>query len=126
VADCGAAPGVVRYFPRGEPHPQSDIDWTFQHETGHAYSLEEAWKKDAVAREAWKQAIAEDRRSVSGYGDTNEVEDFAEFMILYADVLGTPCEGSARALFPNRFREMDKLFPHGIQTRNPGAASNPY
>ncbi|APR86942.1 hypothetical protein A7982_12291 [Minicystis rosea] len=118
--------GTIRYFPRGEAHPQSDVDWAFQHETGHAYSIGEVWDKNPAAREAWKQAIADDRRSVTGYGDSNEVEDFAEFMVLYATILGTPCEASARALFPNRFREMDKLFPHGITARNPAGAGNPY
>jgi hypothetical protein len=118
--------GKVRYFPRGEAHPQSDVDWAFQHETGHAYSLNEVWKRDPAAREAWKKAIADDRRSVSAYGNTNEVEDFAEFTLLYADVAGTPCEASARAMFPNRFREMDKLFPRGIAQRNPAGAGAAY
>lgn len=126
VADYGSAPGTIRYFPRGETHPQSDIDWALQHETGHAYSLGEVWKKDPAAREAWKQAIASDRRGVTDYGDTNEVEDFAEFTLMWASVAGTPCEASARALYPNRCREMDKLFPHGVQVRNPGGASKPY
>lgn len=118
--------GKIRYFPRSEPHPQSDIDWALHHEAGHAYSIDEYWKKDPGARDAWKKAIADDQRSVSDYGDTNEVEDFADFMVLYADVLGTPCEASARELFPNRFREMDKLFPRGIAARNPAGAANPY
>jgi hypothetical protein len=126
VADYGSVPETIRYFPRGEPHPQSDIDWALQHETGHAYSLNEVWKKNPVAREAWKQAIASDRRGVTDYGDSNEVEDFAEFMLLYSNVLGTPCEASARAMFPNRFREMDKLFPKGMPARNPDGVSKPY
>jgi hypothetical protein len=126
VADYGSAPGTVRYFPRAGSHPQSDLDWAFQHETGHAYSLGEVWSRDPAAREAWKRAIADDRRGVTDYGNTNEVEDFAEFMLLYADVMGTPCEASARAMFPNRFREMDKLFPRGIAQRNPAGAGAAY
>jgi hypothetical protein len=126
VADCDSATGNVRYFPRDGAHPQSDIDWALQHETGHAYSLGEVWANNPGARDAWEQAIAADGRSVTAYGDTNAAEDFAEFMILYADVLGSPCEASARALFPNRFREMDKLFPHGIPAHNPAGGGTPY
>jgi hypothetical protein len=125
VADCDPETGNVRYFPRDGAHPQSDIDWALQHETGHAYSLREVWANNPGARDAWQHAIAADGRSVTDYGDTNAAEDFAEFMILYADVLGSPCEASARALFPNRFREMDKLFPRGIPAHNP-AGGGPY
>lgn len=126
VADYGSKPGVVRLYPRNSVHPQSDIDWTLQHETGHGYSLNEAWAMDPAKRDAWKKAIADDERSITRYGDINEVEDFAEFMILYADVLGTPCEASMRALFPNRCREMDKLFPHGLPAHNPSGGRGAY
>lgn len=126
VADYGSTPGTVRYYPRGEPHPQSDIDWALQHETGHGYSMGEVWAKDPKTRDAWKAAIEADHRDVSDYGNTDEREDFADFMILYSDVLGTPCEASARAMYPNRFREMDKLFPNGIKTKNPAGAGQAY
>jgi hypothetical protein len=126
AADYGAAPGTIRYFPRAHEHPQSDIDWALQHESGHGYSLGELWAKDSALRDQWKRAIAADRRSVTTYGDSNEVEDFAEFVILYSDVLGTPCEASARALYPNRMRAMDKVFPNGIPTRNPKAGQSAY
>lgn len=126
VADYGSMPQTLRYFPRNEPHPQSDIDWAFQHESGHAYSLNEVWKNDPSAREAWKQAISSDRRGVTDYGNTNEVEDFAESVLLYADVLGTPCEASARALFTSRFRELDRLFPHGFPARTPRSTDGAY
>ena len=46
--------------------------------------------------------------------------------MLYGEDNGTPCEASARALYPNRFREMDKLHPHGIAVKNPAGASQPY
>jgi uncharacterized Zn-binding protein involved in type VI secretion len=117
--------GVVRYFPRSEPHPQSDIDWVFQHESAHNV-WDQQMAKDPNFQNDWQRAADQDHRSVSAYGDTGIGDDFADFMILYADVLGTPCEASARALFPNRMKMMDKVFPHGLPVRNPGGASNPY
>lgn len=124
VADYGD--GRIRYFPRDAAHPQSDIDWALQHESGHAYSLAEVWAKDPAARDAWKRAIGSDHRPVSGYGNTNEVEDFAEFMILYSIVKGTPCEASAKALFPARWAIMEKLFPNGTPIRNPRYTSKKF
>lgn len=118
--------GVIRYFPRDFPHPQSDIDWVLQHEAGHAYSISEVWKKDPSALQDWIRAMGADHRTVSAYGDTAEVEDFAEFMLLFAIVKGTPCEASAKALFPNRWKIMEKLFPNGLPAHNPRYTSNKY
>ncbi|MRG97481.1 hypothetical protein GF068_36970 [Polyangium spumosum] len=124
VADYSG--GTIRYFPRNEPHPQSDIDWALQHESGHAFSLDVAWAKDPGAKDAWQKAMDADRRSVSEYGDTNLLEDFAEFMIVFSSTRGTPCEASARALFPHRYREMDRLFPRGVVERDVSAANETY
>jgi uncharacterized Zn-binding protein involved in type VI secretion len=118
--------GFVRYYPRKDSHPQSDIDWAMQHESGHALSIDVVWAKDPSAKEAWQKAIDKDRRSVTDYGETNLVEDFAEFMILFSSTRGTPCEASARALFPNRYREMDRLFPKGVVVRDPSAVNEAY
>ena len=117
--------GVVQYFPRSSPHPQSDIDWVLQHESAHnVWDRQKA--KDPNFKNEWQRAADQDHRSVSDYGDSGIGEDFADFMILYANVLGTPCEASARALFPNRMKMMDKIYPRGLPVRNPGGASNPY
>ncbi len=117
--------GVVQYFPRSETHPQSDIDWVFQHESAHnVWDNENA--KDPAFQSEWQRAADKDHRSVSKYGDTDIGEDFADFMILYANVLGTPCEASARGLFGNRMKIMDKLYPKGLPVRNPSGASKPF
>jgi uncharacterized Zn-binding protein involved in type VI secretion len=118
--------GTVRYFTRKGEHPQADIDWAMQHETGHAYSWGEVWKKDPAAIDVWKEAMRTDGRSVTAYGDSHFQEDFAEFILLYHDVAGTPCEASARALFPNRYREMEKLLAQRAPVRNPAGVAQPY
>jgi hypothetical protein len=118
--------GTVRYYTRDDEHPQSDIDWVMQHESGHAYSWGEVWKKDPAMIDAWKEAIRADGRSVTAYGDSHFQEDFAEFILLYHDVAGTPCEASARALFPNRYRAMEKLLAKHTPVRNPAGTGQPY
>lgn len=117
--------GVVQYFPRDAAHPQADIDWVFQHESAH-YIWDAEIAKDPGFSAAWQRAIDKDHRSVSAYGDTGIGEDFADFMVLYAIVLGTPCEASARALFKSRMAIMDKLYPGGLPNRSPGGASKAY
>jgi hypothetical protein len=118
--------GTVRYYTRDAEHPQSDIDWVMHHETGHAYSWGEVWKNNPAAIDTWKEAIRADGRSVTGYGDSHFQEDFAEFILLYHDVAGTPCEASARALFPNRYREMEKLLAQHAPVRNPAGVAQAY
>ena len=108
----------VRYYPRTETHPQSDIDWVLQHESGHALWFNEILPKNPGFEDAWQRAVDADHRPVSGYGSTLLREDFAEMMILFAIVQGTPCEASAKALFPNRWALMEKLFPNGLPVRN--------
>lgn len=117
--------GVIRYFPRDKEHPQSDIDWALQHESAHAL-WDARMKEDPGFPSAWQRAADQDHRTVTDYGDKRIGEDFAEFMILYANVLGSPCEGSARALFKHRMQIMDGLFPNGLPVRNPSAGSKPY
>jgi len=118
--------GTIRYFPRSPAVPQSDIDWALHHEAGHAYSLGEVWKNDPAARDAWLRATGADHRQVTSYGDKSVVEDFAELMVLFATVFGTPCEAAAKALFPNRWALMAKLFPNGLPARNPTYTSRRY
>jgi hypothetical protein len=120
TANCGG--GVMTYFPRNQPHPQSDIDWVAAHESAHAVTAGLGWTTDPnlpkpASQRAWEDAIWKDGRKVSAYGTTSVLEDFAEAVILYAMTKGTPCEATARALFPNRYAEMEKLFPNGYRPR---------
>lgn len=104
--------GRVRYFPRSGPHPQFDIDWALTHEGAHALA-EDLWSAPGV-KDAWLSAMASDARGVTAYGNTDPGEDFAESMVMYALSKGTPCEATARAMFPGRYAQLDKLFPKGF------------
>ena len=55
-----------------------------------------------------------DPNTVSDYGDNNFKEDFAEACVIYSLTKGGPCEATAREMFPGRYAELDKLFPHGF------------
>ena len=77
------------------------------HEAGHAIH-QEAWE-DPLVRKAWQRAARSDGRSWSGYADAGAVEDFAETVLLYRLVEGTPCEALARSRFPARFAVLDGL-----------------
>jgi hypothetical protein len=47
-------------------------------------------------------------------------------MVLFSTVKGTPCEASAKALFPNRWAVMERLFPNGVPPRNPRYTGKKY
>lgn len=122
AAGAAYGQGVITYYPRGEAHPQSDIDWAMAHEGAHAVSAGLGWTTEAGKQKppsqiAWEDAILKDARKISDYGRTNIMEDFAEAVLMYAMTKGTPCEATARALFPNRYAEMDKIFPNGYRPR---------
>lgn len=53
------------------------------HELGHAIEQRVRLEMDSMLLQRWEQ-ITEQEKSVSGYGDTNPWEDFAEFSVLYA------------------------------------------
>jgi hypothetical protein len=101
----------ITFFPNSDGG-NANVDATVIHEAGHLYG-QKLWK-DPANEAAWKAAMAADGRSVSTYADASEAEDFAESCVMYALSLGTPCEATARKLFPNRYKELDRLFPHGF------------
>lgn len=94
------------------------------HETGHIISGR-AW--DAKTPDgpknlaAWKQAMASDGLANSKYGHsvdgqaktagggTPVADDFAEAMLLYMRVKGTPDYEKTKALFPERFRILETM-----------------
>lgn len=121
AADARGDESLVTFFPRADPHPQSDIDWTLAHEGAHAMS--HGWwagdppKGRTAEGKAWDAAMQADARGVSRYGNTNAQEDFAEAVLMYAMTKGTPCEATARALFPARYAFLDRLFPNGYRPR---------
>lgn len=78
--------------------PQSQIDSTFSHEIGHVLMSHTGADAD------WQAIVESDYVPVSGYGNRNLSEDFAEFTRLYLS-----CEGNAeaieslRTLYPKRY-----------------------
>ncbi len=106
--------GRVTIYPtRSSPAP-AGIDHVFQHETGHLI-----WEGlPAEVCQAWQDAMNADRRAVSDYGNTNIKEDFAEAVLMFALVKGTPCEAAMKAAFPGRFALLQKIFgERGLHAR---------
>jgi hypothetical protein len=106
----------ITFFP-GSNGGSANVDATMIHEAGHLYA-EKLWK-DPANEAAWEKAMADDGRSTSTYADASSAEDFAEACVMYALSKGTPCEATARKLFPNRYKELDRLFPGGFPRRRP-------
>jgi hypothetical protein len=100
-------PGGVTFYPKDTPWDQAFCDSTAIHEGGHAYSGE-LWK-DKKLEDGWKKAIAADKQSPSTYADNAPTEDFSESLVMYSLSKGTPCEATARALYPNRYAELERL-----------------
>lgn len=104
---ASGSPGNLTFYPTEDDWDQSDCDSTAIHEGGHAYSGE-LWRNQAL-KDAWEAAIAGDLQAPSKYCLKATVEDFAESLVMYTLSKGTPCEATARAMFPRRYAELDRL-----------------
>ncbi len=88
----------------------------FMHELGHAWSRP-AWRDDATAAKAWRDAIAADPDPPSGYARDSfrnagaMDEDAAEATALYFLMRGTADEARYRGRMPARFALLDARFP---------------
>lgn len=100
--------GGVTHYPLSNALTQDRIDSNTIHEGGHTYS-QELWK-DASTKSAWESAITADDQAPSQYAESAPTEDFSESLVMYTLAKGTPCEAVARAIYPNRFAALDKLF----------------
>ena len=105
-AATGGSSGVT-FYPQKE-WSQKFTDSTMIHESGHAYS-QSLWA-DAKKKKAWEQAMADDGQSPSTYSDSASTEDFSESLVMYSLSKGTPCEATAKKLYPNRYAVLDGLF----------------
>ena len=109
--------------PNAAPFPSEDFMASAMiHETGHITSGK-AWGDDVNGPkwDAWKKAMKSDGLSSSSYAHTTDgqpktaaggapyADDYAESVLLYARVKGTPDEAKMRALFPERFRILDEM-----------------
>jgi hypothetical protein len=101
-----AGAGEITLFPVSSAQSQNDFDNRFTHESGHNYQGR-LWASGAgAAVQAWGAAATADNRLPSPYAGKNTGDDFCEFNILYNTARGTPCEATARQLYPNRWTKM--------------------
>ena len=82
---------------------------TLIHETGHTWSYQQ-WGEDTDGAkwQPWKDAMAKDPVSVSGYADASIDEDVAETVQIYASTKDTPKHEEYRAMVPARFAILDR------------------
>lgn len=80
------------------------------HESGHILE-QRATRSEPKTLEQWKEAIAQDKVSVSAYGDGATHEDLAEFSCVYALCLdsGKARLAELKKLSPQRFRLWEKI-----------------
>jgi hypothetical protein len=102
----GGADGTVTWYPIPKDSPMIP-DETMVHESGHTYS-DNIWKKPADWK-PWEKAMAADGRAPSEYAESAKEEDFSESLVMYTMSKGTPCEATARALYPERYKILDNL-----------------
>lgn len=124
-ADMYASGGAFYVNPHGadSPRAQKDFDFTFMHETAHL--VEQPSGPFGLPLE-WNLAVQKDQLFSTHYADDRYVpdggaavdrdlgidpgEDFAEAYMTYHLVKGTPDEAQMRALMPERFAILDRMF----------------
>lgn len=99
-----AGGGEITLFPVNKSQSQNDFDNRVMHESGHNYQGT-LWNSGAAVGE-WQIAATADHSLPSPYAGANTGDDFCEFGILHNTARGTPCEASARQLYPNRWAKM--------------------
>ena len=105
---AGAA-GIVTIYPTTTKQSQTFLEQSLIHETGHVLSKKNWGEKSDARWNEWSQAVAKDGIYPSGYGKNSNDEDFAETLVIYLNVKGTPAEAEMRALMPERFKLLDRL-----------------
>jgi len=80
------------------------------HESGHILE-QRASRSEPKTLEQWREAITQDKVSVSGYGDGASHEDLAEFACVYALCLdaGKAHLAELKKLSPQRYRLWEKI-----------------
>jgi len=99
-----AGSGEIILYPVKDTQTQEDFDNRVTHESGHNYA-EKVWGgPEGVS--AWLAVVTADDRRPSPYA-ASDGEDFPEFVILYNTAKGTPCEATAKQIYPNRWKKME-------------------
>ena len=112
---------------------ENDLTSTLAHELGHVlqhtrYAIPTVSKlKDTegtieqldrmISPKGWPEAIKKDGTSISEYGDTRLVEDFAEAMRVYIQTDGGAKDPQALRNFANRFEILDELMQASMTER---------
>lgn len=112
AADAGD--GRIRFFRDGESLNRS----VFNHEMGHVVGRTASFMEDPLGRgfvpmpRDWPGAIAGDRRSMSDYGDSSPIEDFAESWDAYVTARrrGDEALEAFQRRYPHRFAILDPLY----------------
>jgi uncharacterized Zn-binding protein involved in type VI secretion len=99
---------ALTFYPTTNAWTQEFTDSTMIHEGGHTYSGK-LWSDDAK-KKAWEKAISDDKRAPSKYAGSSSSEDFSESLVMYSLSKGTPCEATAKKLYPSRYKALDDLF----------------
>lgn len=114
--------GIVRAYPVDNLASDDFNASAIIHETGHIVSSK-LWGDDKMGPKwkPWRDAMAADTLSPSKYGHGapgdretaakgwTVFDDFAESMLLYQRVKGTPQEKEMRRMFPERFKILDEV-----------------
>jgi hypothetical protein len=102
--------GTVDIYPSATKQSQEGMNASLIHETGHVLSGRHLGDDPSGPRwDRYKAAIASDGLVPSNYARSAPTEDFAETLVLYQKVRGTPHEAEVRALMPARFQFIDGL-----------------
>lgn len=107
--------GVVNVFPKqGDRASVSSIRDSLMHETGHVWSGQEMGDDPHTPQWAgYQQAIDDDRRPVSDYGQNSPAEDIGDFTRMYFQARNAGTLEALRAQYPHRTAFFEKELRDG-------------
>ena len=79
---CGGDGYIYIYSPSSSEWNSSYLSDTMYHEAAHNFDNQKKWRNYSESKE-WIEAIALDKTAPTEYAKTNNVEDFAESVVLY-------------------------------------------
>jgi hypothetical protein len=97
--------GTIELFPVNAAQSQNDFDNRLTHESGHNY--QETFWTGAGDVHDWQNTADQDDRRPSPYAASTTGDDFSEFNVLYNAAKGTPCEATAKKIYPHRWEKLE-------------------
>jgi hypothetical protein len=110
---AASAGNPITFYPAAS-NSQEWLDSTMIHEAGHNVHAG-LWTNPAV-EQRWRNALTADNNPPSQYAQSSfaangsMAEDFAESLLVWSLAKNGPCEAYARRLYPNRMKELDRLY----------------